>query len=208
MPTKRTYRRYRRRTRRYPVRRRTTYRRRAFIRTRAPEYKIKDISFDGLQVSVSSPHLLNAYQRGDDDYNRDGIKMVNKSVSIKGYCTNGSGDSIQCRIMLVYDRRPAPSFITDLLDTDSTFSQRNHDNLNRFVVLRDLRFTLSPEALQGDSRKISIYRRINLPTYFISAANNGDERDMQTGALWVITFASLGNAVSFICNCRTYALDV
>lgn len=208
MPTKRTYRRYRRRTRRYPVRRRTTYRRRAFTRTRAPEYKLIDSARAGVQATTSVITLLNGIGLGTDAEQRIGRKILNKSVSIKGYATNGSADSTQNRIMVVYDRRPNGMLpvIYDLLDAENTYSQRNPSILNRFVVLRDLRFTLSGEGLQGDSRRFSIYRRFSLPTYF-NAIGNAAAESMEYGTLLLITITSLQNAVSFICDNRVYVLD-
>lgn len=120
-------------------------------RNRGPRYsagelKYLDIASAGYVADTTgSVTCLNLTAVGDDNTNRDGRQIINKSIHIQGLL-QPSDDSTSpnlSRMLIVWDSQPngAIATITDILVASTSVSSTNLNNRERFRILKDLRLS-------------------------------------------------------------------
>lgn len=177
------------------------------------EIKTVDIAFQESAINnVGYIALLNGVQEGTSFYNRVGRKIEMKSIRLRAtYDTNGGdgdGTSTTWRIMVIYDRQPNGAFpaSTDLLlsydnagvTSQTTFSDLNMNNIDRFQILADIMGTAPDDATTAlynnvaavipSEREGVIDRYIKLNgaiTQYKSTSNPAQIGDISTGALYL-----------------------
>lgn len=124
---------------------------RAVRRNRAPRYahgelKYKDIANSASYVfdTTGTVTLLNGIATGDDNTDRDGRQVHNKSIQIQGGVrpVDGSTGATFCRLMLVWDSQPNGSIatVTDILTASTSCANTNLNNRERFTILKDWKY--------------------------------------------------------------------
>lgn len=157
--------------------------------------------------------LLNGCVQGSDYTNRIGRKIVMKSLYIRGYTcpepsTAGAGGSVaqQARMIIFMDNQPngAAPAVTDLLNTATSTSQLNLNNRDRFKILRDQTFVLSPQQYSAANvlaatgspavADVNCYAKLRHETIF-NAGNAGTIGDINSGALYMFWIGSNSSGV-------------
>lgn len=150
--------------------------------------------------------LLNEIELGDRDYQRDGTKILMKSVRISGNLTLPTSAGVtwaQVRMLVVYDKQTngtAP-LIGDILSSSKTgggfdtfTTPPNARNRGRFEVLCDRYFFLSKN--QAYAIPLEFYRRLNHPVQYNGQANT--IADISSGGLFFLLFASFNTTESAV----------
>ena len=170
--------------------------------------------------------LVNPIQQGTGSWNRVGRKVLNRSLRIKGWVifintpttTTGIVESNSCRICVVWDKQPSqtgvPTYdtifgITEQDGTESAevFSPPKYDNMDRFVVLKEMNVDLAETAYmgQGTAPQLNVRKAIdcyiklnNLETNYADTANPLTASAISTGALYVTFRAAVNSAQSVV----------
>jgi len=110
------------------------------------ELKYSDIaSATYLADTTGSVVCLNAIAQGDDNTNRDGRQVCNKSIHLHGLLTPASNATLPnyARLMLIWDAQPnsaaAVPSVGDILVAGTSISNTNLNNRHRFTIIRDLK---------------------------------------------------------------------
>lgn len=190
----------------------------AVQRTGVEETKVLDIPTNTKLLSTTATFtLLNPIQEGTGLNNRVGRKVSGKSLRVTGQIIpsgNAAGGNEYLRILILYDRQPGPLFpvIADILqtvdqagsNTTDAFSNLNPNNMDRFAVLRDMKYDIpssAPGAGIGEAQSITDYQNkkynfdtfIKIPAYdmhFSSTANPITNANVATGAMYLVTFGT------------------
>lgn len=197
-------------------RRPNVVRQRAIQRINRPEYKSWDVSNSTDWNTTTECVYLCSMRLGDDYDDREGRKIVVKSIHVRGYChaTPSTGVNQYCRWLLVLDKQANGTTITaaDVLagvagTRFNAFS--NITNSRRFKILKDSRFTIkAPTVGDQTNRVIDYYRKLNIACSF--STDTGLPADCITNSLWLITMGSEAagttDAVGIL-NCRLRFTD-
>lgn len=165
--------------------------------------------------------LLNPIQEGSSFYNRIGRKICLRSIRLtgqicprQGISTPGGPDYL--RVMIIYDRQTNGNFPTfsDVLTsydntgatTSTCQSHLNMNNTERFKVVRDIRISISSDAVAGaniiDEQVIDYKGKYNIDeysklrgyeTHYKASSNPAVIGDISTGGLYLMTVG--GNVV-------------
>ena len=145
-------------------------------------------------VAFSGLTCLNEVRQGATAYNRIGLTIAVKSISIK-FCCKIAGtapDNSILRWLLIYDRQPNGSFptiATILSQNISTAPQFNSGlnmaNKNRFSMLRD---GYVPLVLNVDNEVDQISEYVKGRWTVEYKADSGNIGDIATGAIFLIAF--------------------
>lgn len=96
--------------------------------------------------STVTTQCLNLIAQGNDYNNRQGnsIKASGLSYNIYINKANATNAYDRCRLILFIDKKGegATPAITDLLESNSFYSLKNHTNRDRFKIIKDMRFSL------------------------------------------------------------------
>lgn len=197
----------------------------AVQRTSAVETKVLDVPVTTNQISTTATFtLLNPVQEGSGLNNREGRKISGKSLRITGQLGSSgvapTGVPNFLRVMVIYDRQPGPLFpvIGDILATvdqagavtTTSKSQMNPNNMDRFAMLRDIRYDIPNDNVAGTSdfvggiidynnQKVRIDEYIKIPGYdmhYNSTANPITNANVSTGAIYLVTFGNVAAATS------------
>lgn len=177
-------------------------------RNRGPRYsagelKYLDIVSTGYVADTTgSVTCLNLTAVGDDNTNRDGRQIINKSIHIQGLL-QPSDDSTSpnlSRMLIVWDSQPngAIATITDILVASTSVSSTNLNNRERFRILKDLRLsqgkvdTTATSAFSNSDNTYCVNEFIKLndlkTTY---SGTTAVIASVATGALLMVTIGSV-----------------
>lgn len=210
--------------------RRTSYRRRRTIRRKPGRYRIykragrqlwKDVKMlkDAINVeykqhevgitqavinnTTTQVSLLNGVPTGDDYGNRDGRQVRFKSIEIhaevSANVSQTSPSFIKCALIIDRDAESLPSW-TDIYEYATTYSPRNLNNRNRFVILKDWNITLYPDR---PATQIHYYRKIDMKTVYDGTGSTYS--DISNNALymvWISNLATVAPLSSGLCRLR------
>lgn len=160
---------------------------------RSPEEKKK---IDLVQATYActqtgSVTALNLCATGDDYTNRNGRKILMKSLQIRGYFEPEDliVDNCLARVVILYDCQTNGTLpvVTDILDAATSLSSLNLSNRDRFKVLLDKQYV---GAVAGGSPTVGMwkkFKRLNLETvYNGTGATIGA---IQSGSLLMLTIS-------------------
>lgn len=171
----------------------------------APELKYNDlVSATYVSDTTGTVTALNLIAVGDDNTNRDGRQVTNKSVHIQGLLQPTDNTTVPnlARLIIVWDSQPngALPAVTALLTNSNSISATNLDNRERFTILRDVKFPqgmISDTATQafsngGNTHAVNLFIPLKdmKTTYSGTTAVIGS---VATGALLMFT---IGNAAA------------
>lgn len=175
---------------------------------------------------------LNLPVNGPELYQRVGRKIYMKSIQIRGTVENILTTNVDIgRIIVFYDSQPngaAPTLATLLQDSNaaaatSVLSEINLANRQRFKILRDYQLALPPctnvaGAVTNQTIQDPINNSFNIEGkhWFVklkgletiyNATNGGTIADINSGAIWIVTFSTINNAYSLNCHARLRYYD-
>lgn len=122
--------------------------------------------------------LLNGVATGTDFTDRNGRKIVMKSLHIKGFVYPQDTATLNnlARLIIFYDSQAngATPNVTDILKSTSSLSQLNLNNRDRFKILVDKQYPVAmnnntaTQAIAGGPtvHKVKIYKKLNMETIF------------------------------------------
>lgn len=115
-----------------------------------------------------SLRCLNLTAQGDDDFSRDGNRILLKSININSHFQqSGLATSTVVRLLLFIDTQSngTTPVTSDILQSSSIQSNYNHDNVGfRYKILADKTINLSSgTAVQ---KMIQTYRKLNFHTQY------------------------------------------
>lgn len=145
------------------------------------KYYTKAIS-NGPGTGIASPTIipLSEVPLGIENGEHIGVQISCKSLNTVAVIENTSTTTAgRTRLVIIVDKECQIAYpsITDMYDTSTLAfvegSQRNLDNLDRFVVLYDKMRTISqPTSADADARQIhKIYKKLNFTTSFIQGSD-------------------------------------
>lgn len=177
-----------------------------------PELKYKDVTATGTVVGTGQFILLNGLNLGTSASTRIGRQIVIKKIHMK-YDPIGAFASqtptfpmTYIRAMIIFDMQPngvAPT-ASDLLEDSTTGNQAVSSTAmrysSRFKILSDKRWVLNNQISATDSPTFhekydEVFMNCNLKVIY-SNSNNGDESDIETGALWLFLTTDSINAAN------------
>lgn len=180
------------------------------MRNRGPRYaqgelKYKDVANSAAYVfdTTGSVTLLNGIATGDDNTDRDGRQVHNKSIQVVGHVrpVDGSTGAVLCRLMLVWDSQPngAIATIANILTASTSCANLNLDNRERFTILKDWAYsnggidTTATQTYAMSPTTTAIKWFIPLGGKKTTYGNTGNTiASINTGALLLV---SIGNVV-------------
>jgi len=152
-------------------------------------------------TGVAALTLLNGCTLGSDATNRIGRKIVMRSLQMRMSVLDTAVQAARFagRVLVVYDSQSngvAPTQADILQAATSWHAPMNLNNRERFKVIWDKIFTI--DSIQGSGNNPWICKKFkklpNLETIF-NSGNAGSVGDIQTGSLYMLTFAT-GEAAS------------
>lgn len=148
-------------------RRRQFRRRRVLAVAIAPEVKFHDVAFVTDATSTGTIVDLNAIVTGDTNANRDGVKVMNRSLDLRiAMALESIAQNAIVRFLLIWDTNAnatAPTF-AQVLDAITVQSLRNNDFTSRFWCLWDECFVInSTSGTAASFQKEFIHKHIKLP---------------------------------------------
>lgn len=183
----------------------------------------KAIDTRGLNQAVTanaSFNLLNGLNQGSNSYQRSGRKINVKSIHVVGNLNDVGASSAgytndYIRVVILYDKQcdaAAPTWANIFADVDKggsvtadAYSDRNLDNSDRFIVLRDMRYKLGPHGTSAAAPNLAnaqeesaqtmckwIFNEFiklpgdGLPVQYQATTNVGDITDIQTGSILLV----------------------
>lgn len=161
--------------------------------------------------------LLNGMQTGDTATTREGQSMRMKYLYVEGFVVlNSPATQDITRVAVVLDRQPnasAANFasVWDVTTASAANALRNMDNPDRFLVLKDIRMTLSSAG--QNIKKFKLYipmgrlKQMDQRTKY-TTGNAGTVADISTNALYLAFGADLtANFSTIDYNCRLRFVD-
>lgn len=145
--------------------------------------------------TTGSITLVNTVPQGAGVSERIGKKWRLKTFEMSASCFNGSTATYNdCRIALVYDKRPTGSLpaITDIYDNVNGNSFRKEDNAGRFTIIKQWDVFLVGTSASGDKApsyakpfnpKVALGNRLVVN----KSAGTGAIGDIEQGALYLVT---------------------
>lgn len=189
--------------------------RRAMANINRPERKVTDNNQAVVINDIPTVELLNGVATGDSFDNRDGRKIVLKSIFIRGHVLPQDPQYTQpqhCRIMIVQDMQnnsvaaetnstTSQTFAALVLKTGTeSISNLNMQNAGRFKVLRDTEFVIGKQnytgaagaaASGGGVYKYKKYLKVNIPVHYSGTGSTG--ASIMDNAIYVLTIGSADN---------------
>lgn len=157
-------------------------------RARKMEKKFIDVQtvYSAWNVSRTYIVLLNGVATGTDYNTRIGREITMTSYYHRMFITDATNVQ-QVRCMLVYDKQPAGALpaITDILQYSDANSPNNLNNRDRFVVVSDKVYTISPQGTE--IKFVKKYKKLRTITTYNNTGNG--ITDIATGALYFVAFA-------------------
>lgn len=163
--------------------------------------------------------LLNGCIQGTDGTTRIGRKISLKKLLFRMNITfqeNTTGGTAagslagNVRLLFVYDKQTngAVPLSTDILLSATVTSPMNLDNRDRFQVIADKVYHVSPVDNAG--AYVKLYKKLNRQTIF-NAGNAGTVADITTGSLYLFVFSTIattgGGNIIFTYNSRVRFSD-
>lgn len=172
---------------------------------RPGELKYSDVAAAAYAVdTVGSVTLLNGVAVGDDATNRDGRQIFNRSVHVQGILNpvDANTNNHFARIMVVWDSQPNSgtiASITDILAAQTSISNTNLNNRERFTILRDWKTAMGAVdstatqtyAAAPTVAKVDMFINLKGVTTTYSGTT-GVIGSIATGALLLVTLGSTG----------------
>lgn len=169
----------------------------------AGERKYVDTALAQYECSTTgSITHIDIVPRGDAVTERNGRKFVDEWVNIRGQLVNkNSATYTDNTVLLVWDRQPnkALAAITDILDTNSAYSQNKRENASRFLIVRRWDHTLFGK---GDGSTVGPFgtgfdHYVRLPRGLVAECTPADETgaigNRVSGALLLVTTGSVAS---------------
>lgn len=190
----------------------------ADLRGVSQEFKYRDLgtAAGGASQAVSttgSVTLLNGLTVGSGATDRVGREVLLRSIELHlvATVTLTTGIDQTHRYMLVYDRQSNGTLATiaNIITAIGIPNVRNLDNRHRFKVLMDKRIHLDASGQGNSQQVIEFYRHLRHPMQF-NSSNNGDEGDITSGSLLLVTIGSIaagGTAGSCLYSTRVRFTD-
>jgi len=180
---------------------------------RPGELKYSDIAQAAyLYDTTGSVTALNLLATGDDNINRDGRQVTNKSIAVFGNIVpvDGASEHHLARTMLVWDSQPNSgtiATITQILTASTSIASTNLDNRERFTILRDVKMSMGAYDAAGQIIQTPVVQKIdwwvplnNVTTYSGTTATIGS---VATGALLLVTIGSKAAGLGSVGNFTT-----
>lgn len=166
------------------------------------EFKWVDTQLNSTISSSGTFLLLNGIAQGDAAQTRDGAQARLKSLeSSANFTLNAAATNatIRCIIFIDLQTDATTPALADVLDnsglTDPTYASRNLDYRNRFLILKDYRFSLSSTGMQR--KNWHNYRKLDLKTvYSGTGATIASIRSQPLYILYVSDSASNNPAIT------------
>jgi len=195
------------------------------VRRARGELKVVDIASATYAANTTgSCTCLNLVAQGDDFNQRQGRKIILKSLYVRGFASSRdltSGPNL-ARLIIFYDAQAngTTPVITDVLTAASSVSHLNLDNRDRFKILHDSQHafgqvdTTATQAVGLGQGCYAIKEYIRIPKAFQNTTYNaagGTAGAIATGGLWmlIIGFQAGTSADStYTLSTRTRFLDV
>lgn len=139
--------------------------------------------------------LLNGLTRGNDSDNRIANRIRMLGAEFKGYVDTAANAAPQTgRILIVYDLQSngTTPTMTDFLQLSASISPMNRDNLNRFIVLHDLMYTVQEHGVEYRQPHFSFVVEIQRNCLY-GLGNAGTVADIVSGALYIVSIGSIAN---------------
>lgn len=157
------------------------------------EYKQHESSVQTAVIDNSSTqvHLLNGVPTGDDYGNRDGRQVRFKSIelhaTISANVAQTSPSFVRGVLVIDRDAESLPTY-TDIFEYLTTYSPRNLNNRNRFVILKDWHITLYPDR---PATQLNYYRKLDMKTVFDGTGST--YADISNNALYFVWLSNLAS---------------
>lgn len=163
------------------------------------EKKYADTAGPLTMTGSANVTCLNAIAQGDTGQTRDGDQAKLLSVQGKIWCRSGtSGQKSVWRVLLVHDKQSdgtAPTLAEILARTatvEHLTSSYNMDYSRRFKILYDKAFELNQPGVDGDSKFLRYYKKLNLHTRYNNSA--GATSSITSNGLFIVVQAYDGGA--------------
>ena len=157
-------------------------------RARKMEKKFIDTNLVYNEWNVSPTYivLLNGVATGTDYNTRIGREVTMTSYYNRLFISDITNVQL-VRCMLVYDKQPIGALpaITDILQYNNANSPNNLNNRDRFVVVSDKVYTISPQGTE--IRFAKKYKKLRTVTTYNNTG--AGIADIATGALYFVAFA-------------------
>lgn len=128
------------------------------------EWKTHDVAGGGNMTTAGTIELLTGIQQGDTSLTREGLKIRLQSLFVQGIVNTNSSLDSSChgRLIIFFDTQQhgtAP-VVTDVLETADELALPEHENQNRFIIVKDKHFVITPQISgSAASRFFKIYRK-------------------------------------------------
>lgn len=160
----------------------------------ATEKKTIDTSETETMTTTNQINTLNLCVTGDDFNNREGRKIVMKSIRVRIFAYGVAATTTPgvVRWSIVYDKQTngaAPAG-ADIFASNDALDMNNLNNRDRFVTVATDTFPLGIPSGGYSSYACDRYVKLNLPTVY-NATNGGTVADIVTGGLF-LTSACIG----------------
>lgn len=169
----------------------------------AREKKTIDLDVANYEItSTGSVTLLNGVATGDDFTDRDGRRIMMKSVYITGYTrpTDNNYSDHGCRMLIVYDKQAngAAPAVTAILKENTFSGQLNLNNRSRFQIIADKRWVVGSRdttatmafAASPSNHNVKIFKSLNMDTQY--SGTTAAVASIATGALYMVLIADNG----------------
>lgn len=166
------------------------------------EWKYSDVTISQNMTTTGFQVLLNGLHAGNTAVTRVGMKVSIRSVEVRGYvyATPGSGVDQTHRVLLIQDKQAnaaAPTLLSSYLAPANINGLRNLANRKRFKNLTDNTWDLNATAEPGTFKSFHFYLKFKRPLIVeFNGADNGDEQDIVSNALWLVGLGSEGVGAS------------
>lgn len=169
----------------------------------AREKKVVDNVLSDAFNNTGTITLMNGVAQGDDYTNRDGRKVIFKSIQLRiiAFGTPGTAVDQSIRYLIVYDKQPTGALpaVTDILDTAAVVSNTNLSNRDRFIILKDkvisCQLNTTAAAPQYHNEK---YMKINLETVF--SGTSAAITSISSGAIYLVQVGTVAAGATTYSN--------
>lgn len=153
------------------------------------EWKINEVNYSGQAMTTTvTTHLLNGLNQNPSSETRIGNVVNWESIQINGFIANADTVTHRVRLSLVWDRQSNGVSPTDTQVYDTSLlsyvngAPRLLANRSRFIILRDMIFTISPASIDSaDNRIIKYFRKVNKKTTY--SGTGATAASINTGSL-------------------------
>lgn len=167
-------------------------------------------------TSAGSILHVNPIAQGDSIFNRQGSRLLNQAVQLRGFLAAGTtGTVCQAVLLLVWDRSPAgvvPA-ITDIVTSVATTAFQNPDTRDRYKLLGRWQYSVvgnsTTPTVGSELQAIDLKVSFNLPTSYLNSGL-GVIAQVSTGAIYLIAYSDVvagTNAPNFTLAARTVFAD-